>query len=62
MLGASVCIVSLAGVDVVPFRSEKDSYSLFGVWRADPVTFFKEFAHYANLFYRARKILCVCWD
>ena len=36
MVGTSVCEVLLAGpissgVDVVPFRSEKDSYSLFPV-------------------------------
>ena len=67
MAGTSVHEVLLAepiysNVDVVPFCSEKDRYSLFPVdGLSVTVTFFKqmEVAHYVHLFYQAQQILGV---
>ena len=62
MAETSPCEVLLAGhistgVDIMPFRSLKDSYSLFPV---DGVLI--QWRYYANLFYRAWKIICICWN
>ena len=54
-----------SGVDVGPFPSEKDSYSLFPVDGVSvPVTFFEESkSHiFANIFNHVLKTLGVDWD
>ena len=65
MAGTSVREVLLAGlislgVDVVPFSTVKDSYSLFPIV-VDPVKLFLRI-YSANLFFHTQKILGICWD
>ena len=51
------CRTHLFSVDVAPFRSEKDSYSFFRTWRADPESKLRAM----QIYFIAQKIIGVCW-